>query len=69
MPLCALILLLSAMAAYPLGLRLISQIHYQRAKNFIQQGYYGLASHAIKKAAFYQPKDYNIQRQWGDVIS
>jgi len=65
---CAFILLLSAAAAYPVSLRLISQIYYQRTKNFIRQGHYGLASLAIKKAAFYQPKDYHIQRQWGDII-
>ncbi|CAB1060687.1 hypothetical protein D1BOALGB6SA_5454 [Olavius sp. associated proteobacterium Delta 1] len=64
---CVLIVFLSAMAAYPLGRKLVSQIHHLRAKKFIQQGYNGLASHALQKAAFYQPKDYHIQREWGDV--
>ena len=66
--LSALILLLSALAAYPLCLQLISQIHYQRGMNFIQQDYYGLASQALRKAATYQPKDYRIHRQWANAV-
>ena len=62
--LSASILLLSAVIAYPLGLRLISKLHYQRAINFIQQHFYSLAAQALQKAATYQPEDYRIQRQW-----
>jgi len=65
---CALILSLSALTAYTLSLRLISQIHYQRAMNFMQQRYYGLAAHALQKASTYQPKDYRIQRQWANAV-
>ena len=65
---CALILSLSALTAYTLSLRLISQIHYLRAKNFMQQGYYGLASQGLQKAAAHKPNDYNIQRQWGNAV-
>ena len=66
--LSGLILLLSVLIAYPLGLRLISQIHYQRAMNFMQQRYYGLAAHTLQKASNYQPKDYKIQRQWANAV-
>ena len=65
---CALILSLSALTAYTLSLRLISQIHYLRARNFMQQGYYGLASQGLQKASTYQPKDYRIQRQWANAV-
>jgi tetratricopeptide (TPR) repeat protein len=65
---CALILSLSAVAAYPLSLRLISQIHYLQAKNFMQQGSYGLAAHALQKAAAYLPEDYKIQKQLGHAV-
>ena len=66
--LCTLILFLSALVAYFLGLRLLSQIHLLHAKNFVQQGYFGLASHALQKAAAYQPRDYEIHRLWGNVF-
>jgi tetratricopeptide (TPR) repeat protein len=56
------------LAAYFLGLRLLSQIHSLRAKNFFQQGYFGLALHALQKAAIYQPRDYEIHRQCGNVF-
>jgi tetratricopeptide (TPR) repeat protein len=65
---CALILSLSTLTAYTLSLRLISQIHYLRAGNFMQQGYYGLASQALQKASTYQPQDYKIQRQLGNAV-
>ena len=65
---CALILSLSALTAYTLSLRLISQIHYLRGRNFMQQGYYGLASQALQKASTYQPQDYKIQRQLGNAV-
>jgi len=65
---CALILSLSALTAYTLSLRLIPQIHYLRAGNFMQQGYYGLASQTLQKASIYQPKDYKIRRQWANAV-
>jgi tetratricopeptide (TPR) repeat protein len=65
---CALILSLTALTAYTLSLRLVSQIHYLRAKNFLQQGYYGLASQGLQKASTYKPNDYKIQRQWGNAV-
>ncbi|MCP4625625.1 MAG: tetratricopeptide repeat protein [bacterium] len=65
---CALILSLSALTAYTLSLRLISQIHYLRAGNFMQHGYYGLALQALQKASIYQPGDYKIQRQLGNAV-
>jgi len=64
----ALFILLSAIGAYHVSLRLMSQIHHLRGEKFFQQGYYGLASHDLEKAALYQPKDYNIQRDWGDAL-
>ena len=66
--LCALILLVSALAAYTIGIRLLSQIHYLRAINATLKGHYGLASHALQRASNYQPKDYKIHRQWGNVV-
>ena len=64
----ALILSLAALAAYSLSLRLISQVYYLRAKNFMQQGYYGLATQGLQTAAAYNPNDYKIQRQWGHAV-
>jgi tetratricopeptide (TPR) repeat protein len=65
---CAIILLLSAMAAYALSQRLLAQIHYLRGNSFMQQRYYGLAAHALQKASTYQPRDYRIQRQWANAV-
>ena len=65
---CGLILSLSALAVYFLSLRLISQIHYLRAINFMQHRHYGLAAQALHKASIYQPDDYKIQRQSGNAI-
>ena len=65
--LCAMLLLLSVVAFYFLSLRLISQIHYQRAKNFLHEGYYGLAASHLKKAYHYQPNDHQILKELGKV--
>jgi tetratricopeptide (TPR) repeat protein len=65
--LCALIFLLSVVAFYFLSLRLISQIHYQRAKNLIYEGYYGLAAGYLKKAYHYQFTDHQILKELGKV--
>jgi len=64
----ALVVLLSVIGAYRISLRLVSQIHHLRGEKYLQQGYYGLASHDLENAALYQPKDYNIQRDWGDAL-
>jgi len=61
------VLLLSATCFYCLSLHLISQIHYQRAKNSIQEGYYDLAASHLKKAYHYQPDDYHTLKQLGKV--
>jgi len=64
--LCALILL-SAVAFYHLSLRLVSETHYHRAENLFRNGYYGLSANHLKKAAHYQPNDYEIQKELGEV--
>ena len=61
------VLLLSAVAFYYLSLRLISQIHHLRAKDFLNEGYYDLAASHLKKAYHYQPEDYHILKQLGKV--
>ncbi len=61
------IILLSAVLFYHLSLRLISQIHYHRAKNLFQEGYYGLTLGHLEKADHYQPDDYKIQKALGKV--
>ena len=61
------VLLLSAVAFYYLSVRLISQIHYQRGKSFLHEGYYGLAASHLKKAYHYQGDDYQIPKQLGKV--
>jgi len=65
--LCALLLLFAVVAFYYLSLHLISQIHYQRAKNSLQEGYYDLAASYLKKAYHYQPDDHHILKQLGKV--
>ena len=65
--LCALLLLFAVVAFYYLSLQLISQIHYQRAKNSLQEGYYDLAASHLKKAYHYQPDDYHTLKQLGKV--
>ena len=66
--LSALILFLTALVAYPLSLRLISQIYYQRAMKFMHQRYYGLAAQSLQKSAIYQPEDYKIHRHWANAV-
>jgi len=65
--LCAMLLLLSVVALYFVSLRLISQIHYQRANNSLRKGYYGLAAGHLKKAYHYQPNDHKISKKLGKV--
>ena len=67
--LCALVLLLSAVAFYELLPRLISQIQFLRAKNYIRQGNYGLAISRLEKANTYRPQDSEILKQLGDVYN
>ena len=67
--LCALVLLLSAVAFYALLPRLISQIHFIRAKNYTRQGNYGLAISRLEKANTYRPKDSGILKELGDVYN
>jgi tetratricopeptide (TPR) repeat protein len=59
--LCALI------ALYPLYLRFRSGINHLSAKNYIIDGYYGLAVERLKSAAAYQPSDYGIKKDLGEV--
>ncbi|MCG7853755.1 MAG: tetratricopeptide repeat protein, partial [Methanosarcinaceae archaeon] len=63
------VLLLSAVAFYALLPRLISQIHFLRAKNYTRQGNYGLAISRLEKAHDYQPMDSEILKQLGDVYN
>ena len=65
--LCAVLLLFFAVSFYYLSLRLMSQTHFHKAKTFFREGYYGLAANQLKKAAHYQPNDYNIRKEQGDV--
>jgi tetratricopeptide (TPR) repeat protein len=65
---CALLLALCALLAlYPLYLRLMSGIHQLRAENHARQGYYGMALESFKKAAAYQPNDYQLMKGLGDA--
>ena len=61
------ILLFSAATFYYLSLRLLSRIHLHRAKNYSQEGHYDRTIRELKKAHHYQPEDYLIHRQLGDV--
>ena len=60
--LCALILLLSIAACYNLSLRLISQLHFHRAKNLFIKGSFSPAADELQKADHYQPGDYRVKR-------
>ena len=61
------VLLLSAVALYFVSLRLISQIHYQRANNSLRKEYYDMAASYLKKAYYYQPNDHKILKELGKV--
>ena len=63
--LCGLISLLAVAALYHLSLRLISQLYYQVGTNLLREGYYGLASERLRKAARYDPHEHRVQREWG----
>lgn len=52
------ILLFFTVSFYFLSLRLISQLHFHKAKNHLQDGYYGLAVSRLEKAVEYQDDDF-----------
>ena len=65
--LCALVLVLSAVAFYCLFLRVMSQTHLYQAKGHFQEGYYGLCARSLQMACDYQPGDHNIHKELGKV--
>ncbi len=67
--LCVLILIFSAAGCYHLSLRLISQIHYQKAMTASREGHGELAAMHLERAAHHQPADYKIQKELGRVWS
>ena len=66
-PYALLLALCAALALYPLYLRLMAGINHLRANNYISEGYYGLALESYKKAAGYQPRDYEIIKGIGEA--
>jgi tetratricopeptide (TPR) repeat protein len=61
------ILVVSATVLYFLSLRLMAGIYCYQAENFLRDGHYGLVVSALKKAVYYQPEDYKIQRELGNA--
>ncbi len=62
-----LILFLFVTAFYDLSLRLVSRLHYHRAKNLLMEEHYGLAANHLEKAVHYQPNDDKLQKELGKV--
>lgn len=62
-----LILFLFVTAFYVLSLRLVSRLHYHRAKNLLLEKHYGLAAGHLEKAVHYQPNDDKLQKELGKV--
>ncbi len=60
-----LILFLFMLASYPLVLRLIAQIYYEKAENNIQDGYYLPAIEDLEKAIHFQADDPLIWKRLG----
>jgi len=60
-----LILFLFMLASYPLALRLISQLYYQKAENNIQDGYYLPAIEDLEKAIRFWADDSLIWKKLG----
>ena len=44
---------------------MISQICYQKGATLLREGYYGLASEQLRKAARYDPHEHFTQRELG----
>lgn len=63
----ALILLLFVMASYPLCMRLISQIYYQKAVNHIQDGSCEPAVNHLETAIRYQANDPLVWKKLGEA--
>jgi len=61
------ILFLSALSLFYLSLILLSNVHFHKSKNHIEDGYYGLASKSLENAHHYLPGDYRIWRQLGET--
>ena len=60
----ALILIIFIFASYFLVMRLISQLYYHRAMNYVQEGYHLLAAQDLEKAIYFQP-DYPVA--WREI--
>ena len=59
------ILVLSLSAVYFLSLRLISQLHFHKAKNHLHDGHYGLAINLLEKALHYQNNGFTMWNHLG----
>ena len=59
------ILVLLVVATYFLSLRLISQLHFHKAKNHLHDGHYGLAINLLEKALHYQNNGFTMWNHLG----
>ncbi len=66
--LCAMLFALCALIAlYPLSLRFMSGLNRLAGNNYVMDGYYGVAVERLKTAAVYQPSDYEIKKELGEI--
>lgn len=63
----AIILSVSATAFYWISLRLVSQLHYYQAQNFLHKKRYGLAQSHLNRALLLQPADFRILKKLGEA--
>ena len=64
---CAFILILALLSIYYLRLRFMSGINQLAGNNFARGGYYGLSVERLRAAIAYQPSDYEIKKELGEV--
>ncbi len=62
-----LIFIASVTLLFLLSLRLLSQYHYHKAKDYVEKRFYGLALRQVEKAGRFQPTDYKILKKNAEI--
>jgi len=64
---CLVVAAVAVAALTGLGSMLAAQVYYRQAEKHLAGGYFGLATHALSRAADRDPGDFRIRKRQGDV--
>jgi len=65
---CLAVVAVAVVALYGLGSLLAVQMYVRQAEKYLDGGNFGLASHALTRAADRDPRDFRIKKRQGDVV-